>query len=305
MNLENSTAPATGSGQGQAAPASSSATTGGQGFATPNQGNGQGTQQQTSSSNQSGVDTNGLPQAAMAELDKRTGHFNQKITELANQRATLERRLQDFESQNQQRNQALAQALGFAQQQTQPVDIVSELIDNPGRLNELIQQEAKKLVEPINQRLAQRDTAEFLYSQKSERAEIENSLRQSGSFTDDFIKEAMNVTSLVPATIFKDAGRLDDPMVSQAEKVQINAQIENDIAKFIQQAGGIRRLIHSKVGEQFTSNLGSIAKQLVQSERQRQYAFGRGNTASNMMGSAGTKQAPRGAVNYRTEYIAG
>ena len=297
MNLENSTAPDTSGGQG----GESTPTHSGQGMTAPDAASGQGTQQGNSTTQRT-VDTAGLPPSALAELDKRTSHFNQKITEMAQQRAELQRQVQSIQQQQEQRNAALAQALGFGQQEQQ-ADIVSELIDNPARLNEIIKAEAQKLVEPIQQQLTSRETNEFLQTQLNEKAQIRESLKATGKFSDQFIEQALDVSSLVDPSVFKDQHKLQDPMVSPQEKAQINAQIEQGIANFIRQAGGIRRLVHSKLGEQFTSNLDSITQQLVQSERQKQYAMSRGGAQSGMTGAAGTQQASRSAVNYRTEYL--
>jgi hypothetical protein len=297
MNLENSAAPSEASGQGESTPSES-----GQGPVTPSDTSGQGTQQIGNSTSQvAETQPSGLSEAALAEIDKRTSHFNNKIAEQSYQRKQLETQLQQLQQQQEQRNQALGQALGFVQPQQQ-TDIVSELIDNPARLQEIIQQEAQKMMEPLQQKLTTRETNEFLQTQLNEKSQIKESLKATGRFSDQFIEQALDVTNLVDPQVFRDQAKLQDPMVSPEEKAQINAQIEQGIADFIRQSGGIRRLVHAKLGEQFTSNLDDITQQLVQSERQKQFAMNRNQSFAGMSGGAATQQANRGNVNYRTEY---
>lgn len=302
MNMENS-APDTSSGQGTATPDATPASGQGNTPVAPDAASGQGTQTVNSNA-QSGIDTSGLPPAAIAELDKRTGHFNQKVTELAQGRSELQRQVEEMRTQQEQRNQALAQALGFAQPEQSP-DLISELIDNPNRLQEMIQQEAQKLVEPIQQNLNQRDTSEYMQTQLTQKSQIKEDLRAEGRFSDAFIDEVLNVTNLVDPNIFRDQDKLSNPLVSMEEKQRINARIEAETAQFVRNAGGIRTLVSARIGDQFLSNMDDIAGQLLRSERQRQMAMGRGNTMSRMSGGAGMEAgaSQQGAVNYRTEYV--
>lgn len=282
MNVENTATPDTSSGHGS--------------MGTPDAASGHG--EQTNTGNGTVNPNQASPGSDYeARYQDLRNSFNQKITEMGQLKSQLQQQLQSLQQQQEQRNQALAQALGFAQQE-QEQDIVSQLIDNPNLLQEMIQQEANRVVEPLQQKLVRKETNEFLTNQNYEKELLKQEL--SNTMSSEMINQVLDISSSLSPEVMQIQQKLQNPYLNADERNNLEFQLETKVADHIRQAGGIRKLVYSKLGELTATNFQGLMQDGAQILRQKQMSMGRTGGASGFSNGAGTQQ---GSSTYRSQSI--
>jgi len=291
MNLENSqTTPDVASGH-----ASES---------SPDASSGHGIDGQQVVDNGSGQPNAVSPQVDIApKFEELRNSFNQKITEMGQTNAQLKQKLEEFELQQQQRSQALAQALGLAQEQETQPDILSQLVDDPSFLEKKIQEIAQQQVNPLLQEREMEKLEAYAAQQELERNEVTQELMQYvDEQTAKKIVENINVAHLVPPEIIQLNQRLqNDPMMSPEEKAQAAQRIQSETWKALQKAGGYRKLAHAALGETLMSDFGGFMQSAAKTFQSKQMQQQRAGALGSMSG--GASQSTSGGTAFRSETI--
>jgi|TARA_R110000822_G_scaffold138001_3_gene275516 uncharacterized protein YukE len=286
MNVENTATPDNSSGHGEVS------------TYTPNDASGHGNNNNTTGSsgtvNPSQPSTGGDYETRYQDL---RNNFNQKITEMGQSNSQLQNKLQQIEQDNQHRQQRMAEALGFAQQEQEP-DLVSQLIDNPQLLQELIQRESQKMMEPLQQQFARRETNEFLTSQNHEKQTLRQEL--SGQMSENMLNQVLDLTNSLSSDVQKIQNSLQNTYLTSEQRNQLESQLETQVAQEIRQAGGIRKLVYSKLGEMTATNFQGLMQDGAQIMRQNQMSMGRTGGAARYSGGAGVQQ---GQSTYRSQSV--
>lgn len=242
-----------------------------------------------------------LPPELMQELDRRTVNFNQKITEMGQQRSALEQQLAQMQQAEQDRNQRLAEALGIAQAEQQP-DHINQFFEDPNYINNIIEDRIKSALEPVQNELNSAKTGEFLKEQMVAKEQIK---QQLGEFLEPAVLEqVLDITNLVDPQIQQITQQLSDPIVTPEQKANLEAQRNNLVAQHLQREGGIEGLVHKNLGRLVGSNFQGImqsgAKQLQQKQLQMQRAQAAGGS---FMNGAGMQNAQGAGVGFVSESV--
>lgn len=293
MNLENST-PDSSSGQGSA---SSSNTQ----VQTPNVVNGQGQNQNSSSTGQN----QGLSPEILRELDTRTSHYNQKITEMGQTNAQLRQQVEQYNQRQQQLAQSIAQQFGFAQQPQQP-DIANMLFDNPQELFKLLREEAGKeynpRIEQLEQERAVDRSEKFLESQDKQRMMLEQQLGES--MKPELIAQVLDIKPYLDQKVIQLNQRLNDPTTSYEDRVRLDNELKLELAKGLQRAGGYEALVERNLGKIFRNNPTAIFQSGVDVMRQKQMQGNRTQAYSNFTGGAPTQAGNQGnGIQFSSESV--
>lgn len=289
--------PDTGSGSGSYTPTSDS----GSGYnATPTNVSGSGANPQSvSSSSQMGTD--GLTPEARQVLDQYRNQSFQKISELGQSNAELRKQLQTFEQQQNQRNLALAQALGFAQQE-QPTHLIDELINNPKRLDEIIEAKMQERISPLQQQLESAQATEFIQEQNSQRLAIQQNL--SNYFTPEMLTKVMDITPYLDPRIVQMNNQLQDPnsLLTPNERQQAAHQVQIALRNSLQAAGGLEALVDRNIGKMVRGDFGAIMQSAARTMQQQQMQFGRAGSFNSMSGGAPT-QGNGAGIQFNSESV--
>ena len=294
---EQSYTPDAGSGSGSYTPTSDS---GSSYNAAPTNVSGSGANPQSvSSSSQMGTD--GLTPEARQVLDQYRNQSFQKITELGQSNAELRKQLQSFEQQQNQRNLALAQALGFAQQE-QPTHLIDELINNPKRLDEIIEAKMQERISPLQQQLESAQATEFIQNQEVERQAIKQNL--SNYFTPDMLTKVMDITPYLDPKIIQANNQLQDPnsMLTPNERRQMAHQVQIALKNSLEAAGGLEALVDRNIGKMVRGDFGAIMQSAARSMQQQQMQFGRAGSFNSMAGGAPSASGGVG-VQFNSESV--
>lgn len=292
--MENQSAPDAGAGQGSSGDS-----------ATPSSANGQA--EQTQQTGMERAQTSQVPPEGDwgAKFQNLADNYNRKITELSQGRSELEKKLQSIEQAQQQRNEALAKALGYAPQEESQPDVLSQLVDNPDWLNQQIEQRLQQKLAPIEQTLQMKDLESFAANQAVEKQEIQAELtNQVGKEMAEKIISEINVSHLVPAEVLQMNQRLqNDTMLSPQEKEQMARQVQAETWKALQKAGGYRELVNSALGKTLRSDLPGFIQSAARTYQQNQYQQGRANTFGGYTGGAGSQSSSGGTSTIQSESI--
>lgn len=290
MNLENSTAPSSGGEQ---------ASSGDSASLSPAQGQAQTQQTGTGGSQTAQVS----PQQDWSAIQRQNQHAQQKITELAQARSQLEQRLQQIEQTQAQRNEALARALGYGQQEQEKPDVLSQLVDNPNWLNEQIEARLQQQLAPIQQSLQMKDIESYAANQAVEKQEIFQELsNQVGKDFAEKIINSINVSHLVPPEVLQMNQRLqNDTLLSPQERQQMAHRVQTETWKALQNAGGYRGLVDSALGQTLRQDLPGFIQSAARTYQQNQYQQGRANTFGGYTGGAGSQSSSGGTSTIRSE----
>lgn len=246
------------------------------------------------------------PQADSSDrYEELRNSFNSKITEMGQSRAELERKLQSLEQTQQQRNEALARALGYGQQEESQPDVLSQLVDNPQWLDQKIQEKAQELINPIRQTLEMKDVQAYAANQAVEKQEIMSELsNQVGKEMAEKIINDINVSHLVPPEVLQMNQRLqNDTLLSPQERAQMAQKVEMETWKALERAGGYRELVNSALGKTLRSDLPGFIQSAARTYQQSQYSQGRANTFGGMTGGAGTQSSSGGTSTISSESV--
>lgn len=297
LMTEQSYTPDAGSGSGSYTPTSDS---GSSYNAAPTNVSGSGANPQSvSSSSQMGTD--GLTPEARQVLDQHRNNFSQKITELGQSNAELRRQLQAFEQQQNQRNLALAQALGFAQQE-QPTHLIDELINNPKRLDEIIEAKMQERISPLQQQLEAAQATEFIQEQESQRQAIKQNL--SNYFTPEMLTKVMDITPYLDPRIIQMNNQLQDPnsLMTPNERQQAAYQVQMALRNSLQAAGGLEALVDRNIGKMVRGDFGAIMQSAARAMQQQQMQYGRSGSFNSMSGGA-PSQGGNGGIQFSSESV--
>lgn len=252
----------------------------GQGVTAPSEASGQVNTQQNSSGNQS----SGLTPEMIAELQNRTVHFNQKITEQGQMLSEFQKQLQIAQQREEQTRQAMAAALGLSQPQ-QEVDLLTQLVQNPDSLKDLIEQQVQQKLSPLQQQLQSREVGEYLYSQGTEKTRLEQSL--TGLVGKEVADKILDISSYLPAQTLQNYQRLqNDPTLTADQKQAMNQQINTELSQVLQSMGGYEGIVATQLGRQFLSNPDALLRSAMQIAQQNQFQAARGVTNGNYSNSA-------------------
>ena len=245
------------------------------------------------------------PQQDWSAIQRQSQHAQQKITELAQARSQLEQRLQQMEQTQAQRNEALARALGYGQQEQSQPDVLSQLVDDPQWLEQKIQEIARQQVAPIQEQLANRDIEAYAANQAVEKNELMSELSsQVGKDMAEKIMSSISVSHLVPPEVLQMNQRLqNDPMLSPQEKEQMAYRVQNETWRALQKAGGYRELVNSALGKTLRSDLPGFIQSAARTYQQGQYSQGRTNSFGGMTGGAGTQSSSGGTSTISSESV--
>lgn len=303
MNLENTTTPDTGSGQ-VSSPAPDS---GNAGVQTPASVSGQGANQ-TGESVQSQGNT-GLPPQYLQELDKRTQHFNQKITEMGQTNAQYKQQLEQITQREKQLGQTLAQYYGIQPQgQTQEIDPVNLLLENPDKFWELAAEKSglKSKIESIEQREQAQVISNFLAEQQGTKRQIESGEHPKYShLTPEMRKQVTNIAPYMPPRVAEIQQTLSNPYLPEQQKQQLLGELDRTVAAAVSQMGGYEQIAKLNFAEMFLENPQQSMQQLAQAYNQKQFQANRaGQFGGNFSGGAGVAgQQNSGGVRYTSETV--
>lgn len=288
-------APDTSSGQG-AAPSVNTQ------VQTPNVAHGQ-ANPNSSSTGQS----QGLPPEILQELDKRTSHYNQKITEMGQTNAQLRQQVEQYNQRQQQLAQSIAQQFGFAQQPQQP-DIANMLFDNPQELFNLLREEAGKeynpRIEQLEQERAVDRSEKFLESQDKQRMIAENRIRETITSDPKLLEQILDIKPYLDQKVIQLNQRLNDPTTSYEDRVKLDNELKLELAKGLQRAGGYEALVDRNLGKLFRDNPSAITHSLAQVMRQKQMQGNRTQAYSNFTGGAPTQAGNQGnGIQFSSESV--
>lgn len=246
----------------------------------------------------------GSPEAGSQQPDYEAlrNSFNQKITEMGQTNAELQRRLQSFEQTQQQRNEALARALGYGQQEQQRPDVLSQLVDDPEWLEQRIKEVAQQQVAPIQEQLQTKEIQAYAAEQQYEKQEVltELSKRMEPELAKQ-VMESINVSHLVPHEVLQMNQRLqNDPMLSPEQRAQMEQKIQNETWKAMQKAGGYRKLAYAAAGEMLFQNFDGLMQSAAKTMRSQQFASNRAQPYGGMTGGAAV-QSSSGGSGFRSE----
>ena len=242
--MENNNTPDVSSGQSQSS-ATPDTSVSGQGGATPDVSSGQGATQ-TGNTVQS-TESTGLPPQYLQELDKRTQHFNQKITEMGQTTAQYKQQIEQQQQREEQFKQSLGQYYGFNQNQDQQVDPLNLLLDSPEKFWEMAAQKTglQEKVERLEQMERQQEVSGYLGSQESAR----NSLKESYTFLDNNLqKQVLDISSYMPPRVQQIQQSLNDPYVSTQDKQKLTRELDTVVAQALNQNGGFEGIAQKNLG---------------------------------------------------------
>lgn len=281
--MENGNTPDT-SSQGQA-PSSADA-----GFVAPTNVSGQG-QQTQGIGNQP---QNSLP----PEIQQQSVHFNQKITEMGQANAELRQQIAAIQSENQQRQQALAQALGVAPKEQEP-DIWSNLSNDPNYIQKTVQQLVQQQMMPLQQQIEQTQVKEYLLEQNSTKEQLRGQLSQYLSEAE--ISKVMDVTPFMDPSILAQAQQIQN--LPPHQRGQAEAAFNVEIARAFQRAGGVEALVERNLGRVLNTNFPQFVQSVASTMSKRQYQAQRPSGSMSFTGGAGTAQPTSGGINITSESV--
>lgn len=301
--MENTTTPDTSSGQGQTTTTpDTSSNVSGQGGQTPSSVSGQGANQTQRESVQSQGE---LPPQYLQELDKRTSHFNQKITEMGQTTSQYKQQLDQLTQREKQLGETLAQYYGIAPQgQAQQVDPVNLLLENPDKFWEMAAEKTglKSKIESIEQR----EQAQVIGSYLSEQQLSKQSVAEKYTFlTDDMKAQVLDIRPYMPPRVAQIEQALNDQFVSNQDKQKLTRELDHIVASSLNQLGGYEGIAERNLGKVLAQNPTQFLQQAASVYNQKQFQAQRGGQfGGNFSGGAKTSgQQSSGAVNYSSETI--
>lgn len=298
MTEENNT-PDVSSGQDHSS-ATPDTSVSGQGGAIPENMSGQGA---TTTGESVQSQAAGLPPQYLQELDKRTQHFNQKITEMGQMTAQYKQQLEQQQKREEQFKQSLGQYYGFNDNQNQPVDPLNLLLDNPDQFWEMAANKTglKEKVERLEQMEKQQEVSGYLGSQEASM----NTLKEKYNFlNDDLKKQVLDITPYMPPRVQQIQQALNDQFVSAQDKQKLTRELDTIVAQTLSQQGGYEGLALKNLGRVVAENPGAFLQQAAQTYNQKQFAAQRaGKFGGGYTGGAPTGAPQGGGVKYASETV--
>lgn len=298
--MVNNDTPDVSSGQSQSS-ATPDTSVSGQGGATPDVSSGQGATQ-TGNTVQS-TESTGLPPQYLQELDKRTQHFNQKITEMGQTTAQYKQQIEQQLQREEQFKQSLGQYYGFNQNQDQQVDPLNLLIDNPEKFWEIAAQKTglQEKIERLEQTERQQEVSGYLGQQEATMTELKN---KYNFLNDDLKKQVLDITPYMPPRVQQIQAAINDQFVSSADKQKLVRELDTIVAQTLSQQGGYEGLALKNLGRVVAENPGAFLQQAGQMYNQKQMAAQRaGAFGGGYTGGAATGAPSSGGVRYASETV--
>lgn len=220
---------------------------------------------------------------------QRAYHQSQsQLTEYQKQMQQLEAKVQGVD----QLKQALAQGLGFAEQNTQP-DILDNLVNDPNYLQSVIDSKVNEALAPFQQQQEYVELEKYTQQQALAKQEYISNLKDQ--YGEEFAKEMSDVNDIAGAInprinelkqLLGDPsnGIPANPMLTQEQKAQLNSELSKLELQAVQSVGGIQNLQKIKLADFVLKNMDSLASQFYQRKQQRAQGYG----AASGFGQSGT-----------------
>lgn len=243
-----------------------------------------------------------LPPSAQQMLEQYRTQSFQKITELGQNNADLRKQLQSLQSQQEQRNLALAQALGYAPQQEQK-HIIDQLVDNPSLIDEMINKRLEERMQPIQQQMQLAEAGEFIQAQNNQRANIENTLSQS--FTPDMLKQVMDITSYINPQIVQLNDAINDPnsLLTYQQREEGAVKVQIALKQELERAGGYEALVDRNIGKMVRGDFGKIMQSAARVWQQNQMQQSRAGSYGGFTNGAPTLGGAGGGIQFSSESV--